>query len=170
MSTALLSLAGQVGLPILRRILEDKLGGAGGSLAADVIDAVAARAGVTPDQLDAYAEDSPGVVIEAMREVERMAPELVALYASGLEYQMAVLAAEKGEPLWVRAWRPGWMYLLGLFWLWNIVILHIANAIWKTALPVMPWEILMSLTGIFMALYMGGHTIKDVANKWGQSK
>jgi hypothetical protein len=170
MSTALLSLAGQVGLPILRRILEDKLGGAGGSLAADVIDAVAARAGVTPDQLDAYAEDSPGVVIEAMREVERMAPELVALYASGLEYQMAVLAAEKGEPLWMRAWRPGWMYLLGLFWLWNIVILHVANAIWKTALPVMPWEILMSLTGIFMALYMGGHTIKDVANKWGQSK
>jgi hypothetical protein len=170
MSTALLSLAGQVGLPILRRILEDKLGGAGGSLAADVIDAVAARAGVTPDQLDAYAEDSPGVVIEAMREVERMAPELVALYASGLEYQMAVLAAEKGEPLWVRAWRPGWMYLLGLFWLWNIVILHIANAIWKTALPVMPLEILMSLTGVFMALYMGGHTIKDIAQKWQAPK
>lgn len=170
MSTALLSLAGQVGLPILRRILEDKLGGAGGSLAADVIDAVAARSGVTPDQLDAYAEESPGVVIDAMREVERMAPELVALYASGLEYQMAVLAAEKGEPLWVRAWRPGWMYLLGLFWLWNIVILHIANAIWKTALPVMPWDILMSLTGVFMALYMGGHTIKDIAQKWQAPK
>ncbi|RUS64887.1 hypothetical protein EGN72_02530 [Pseudorhodobacter sp. E13] len=170
MTTALIGLAGQVGLPILRKILEDKLGGAGGSLAADVIEAVAGRVGVAPDDLDAVINSQPGVVIDAMREVERMAPEMVALYASGLEYQMAVLQAEKGEPLWARAWRPGWMYLLGLFWAWNIVVLHIANAIWKIALPAAPWDILMSLTGIFMALYMGGHTLKDVAAKWGQAK
>jgi hypothetical protein len=170
MSTALIALAGQVGLPIIRRVLEERLGGAGGSLAADVIEAVAGRVGVAPEMLDAMAEDQPGLVIDAMREVERMAPEMVQLYASGLEYQMAVLAAEKGEPLWVRAWRPGWMYLLGAFWMWNIIILHIANARWKIALPPAPWDVLMSLTGVFMALYMGGHTLKDVAAKWGQPK
>lgn len=170
MSTALIGLAGQVGLPIIRRVLENKLGGAGGSLAVDIIDAVAARVGTDPDQLDAMVEDQPGAVIEAMREVERMAPEMVQLYAAGLEYQMAVLTAEQGETLWMRAWRPGWMYLLGLFWAWNIVILHIANAIWKIALPPAPYEVLMSLTGVFMALYMGGHTLKDVAAKWGKPK
>lgn len=170
MSTALIGLAAQVGLPIIRKVLEERLGGAGGSLAADVIEAVAGRVGVDPDQLDAVAIDQPGVVIDAMREVERMAPEMVALYASGLEFQLAVMAGESEEPLWVRAWRPGWMYLLGLFWLWNIALLHIANAIWKTAIPAAPWDILMSLTGIFMALYMGGHTLKDVAAKWGQAK
>ena len=170
MSTALIGLAAQVGLPMLRKILEQNLGNAGGGLAADVIEAVAGRAGVAPGELDSMVANQPGVVIEAMREVERMAPEMIALYASGLEYQMAVLEAEKGEPLWARAWRPGWMYLLGLFWLWNIVALHVANAIWKTALPAAPWDILMSLTGIFMALYMGGHTLKDVAAKWGKEK
>lgn len=170
MSTALIGLASQVGLPILRKILEDKIGTAGGGLAADVVEAVAGRVGVAPAHLDAYAESSPGAVIEAMREVERMAPEMVTLYASGLEYQLAVLSAEQGEPLWARAWRPGWMYLLGLFWFWNIVILHIANAVWRIALPPAPWDVLMSLTGVFMALYMGGHTLKDVAAKWGQAK
>lgn len=46
MSTALIGLAAQVGLPIIRKVLQDRLGGAGGSLAADVIEAVAGRVGV----------------------------------------------------------------------------------------------------------------------------
>jgi hypothetical protein len=58
------------------------------------------------------------------------------------------------------------MYLLGFFWTWNIVLLHVANAIWKVALPPVPFDQLLALTGIFMALYMGGHTLKDVASKW----
>jgi hypothetical protein len=170
MSAALIALATQAGLPLIRKILEDRLGGYGGALAADVIGAVAARVGVATDGLASEIDATPGRVIEAMRDVERMAPEMITLYAQGLEYQMAVLEAEKGEPLWVRAWRPGWMYLLGLFWLWNVVILHLANAVWKIALPPAPWDVLMSLTGVFMALYMGGHTLKDVATKWGAGK
>ena len=80
--------------------------------------------------------------------------------------QLATLAAEQDEPLWARMWRPGGMYLIGFLWLWNAVILHVANAIFKIALPPMPWDILMGLSSLYFALYMGGHTVKDLVGKW----
>ena len=78
---------------------------------------------------------TPGRVMEAMREVEKMTPEIVAAYEADLRLSLATIEAEKGDPAWARAWRPGWMYLLGFLWLWNLVGLHMANAFWKIALP-----------------------------------
>jgi len=42
-----------------------------------------------------------------------------------------------------------------------VVILHVANAIWRIALPPIDLGVLLSLTGIYTAFYMGGHTVKD---------
>jgi hypothetical protein len=53
------------------------------------------------------------------------------------------------------------MWLLAFLWMWNIVILHVANAIWKIALPPTDFTVLLGLTSVYMALYMGGHTLKD---------
>lgn len=163
--SSIASLAIQIGAPVVGKILNDQLGGYGG-LAVDVLQAVAKAAGVPVEDLDALAEENPPKAVDALRVVERQSPELVALYAAGLEYQTAVLQAEQAEPLWQRAWRPAGMYLIGLLWAWNIVILHAANAIWKIALPQTPYEVLIQLTGIYAGLYMGGHTIKDLAEKW----
>jgi hypothetical protein len=98
-----------------------------------------------------------------MRETEAMMPEMIALYAEGLEGQFALLQAEqKGHWLgW--AWRPAMMWLLAFLWLWQPVILHVANAVWKIALPPADPATLLGLTSVYMALYMGGHTIKDFA-------
>lgn len=159
------SLAIQIGAPVVGKILTDQLGGHGG-LAIDVLQAVAKAAGVPVEDLDALAVDNQPKAVDALREVERQSPELVALYAAGLEYQTAMLQAEQTEPLWQRAWRPAGMYLIGLLWLWTIVIVHVANAIWKIALPPAPFDVLIQLTGIYAGLYMGGHTIKDLAEKW----
>ena len=115
--------------------------------------------GYAPDPAQAQA-------VDALRVVERQSPELVALYAAGLEYQTAMMQAEQTEPLWQRAWRPAGMYLIGFLWFWNIVALHVANAVWKIALPQTPYDVLIQLTGIYAGLYMGGHTIKDLAEKW----
>ncbi len=164
--SALAGLAIQLGLPVINKILNRKLGDKNGELATQIIEAIAKRAGVSVDQLDGLVEDSQPRVIDAMRDVERMAPEMISLYTVGLEGQFALLQAEQAAGGWQSAWRPGWMYLLGFFWLWNIVALHVLNAIYKIALPPMPWEILMGLTGIYLSLYMGGHTVKDVAAKW----
>ena len=164
--SALVALAVQAGLPILAQVLSRKLGDQNGTLAMTVVRAIADRAGTTPAEIESLSETTPGRVIEAMREVERMTPELVGLYAAGLQGQFALLQAEAGEPLWARAWRPGGMYLVMFLWLWNIVILHVANAIWKTALPPAPFDAIGWLTGIYFSLYMGGHTVKDVIGKW----
>lgn len=161
------TMAAQIGLPMVQAILERRLGPANGRLASDVLAAVANRAGVPPDQLEAVAESTPGKVLEAMREVERMTPEMLAAYDADLRLLLATIEAEKGEPAWMRAWRPGWMYLLGFLWFWNLVGLHVANAIWKIALPPLPTTDLLALTGMFLALYMGGHTVLRLMGKAG---
>lgn len=168
--SALASLAGQAGIKIVTAILSKKLGDGAGQLAGDVLGEIAKQVGVAPDQLDQAAEDRPQVVIDALRNVEARTPELVALYAAGLELQKAQLAAEAAEPFWMRAWRPGGMYMIGLLWLWNVIVLHVCNAIWKIALPQMPFEQLVQLSGLYMGLYMGGHTIKDAVTKWSEAK
>ncbi len=167
--SAIAALAVQIGAPILAKVLNDKLG-ANAPLVGDVLQAVAKRAGVPVAELDALVEADPPRAVDALREVEKVSPELVALYASGLEFQLAQIRAEQGEPLWARAWRPAGMYMLGLLWLWNTVILHVCNAIWKIALPPMPFEALMQISGLYMGLYMGGHTVKDLAAKFGVAR
>lgn len=162
----LIALAVSAGLPMIEKLLSQKIGDAGGQLASDVIRAIAGRAGITPDEVEVVAEQTPGRVIEAMREVERAAPDMIAAYDRDVQLQLATLAAEQDEPLWARMWRPGGMYLIGFLWLWNAVILHVANAIFKIALPPMPWDILMGLSSLYFALYMGGHTVKDLVGKW----
>ncbi|MBN2631566.1 MAG: hypothetical protein JXR75_13630 [Rhodobacteraceae bacterium] len=165
--SALATIALQAGLPLVERILSRKLGDANGQLAADVIRAIAGRLTEEPENLDALAEANPGRVIDAMREVERSAPEILAAYDRDLQLQMAALEAEQDEPTWHKAWRPGWMYLLGFLWLWNLVLLHVANAVWKIALPPLPTTDLLALTGMFLALYMGGHTVLRLMGKAG---
>lgn len=166
--SVLATLALQSGLPLIEKLLSKKIGDQGGALATAVIGAIATRAGVLPDAVEDLAGTTPGKVIEAMREVERASPELLAAYDRDLQLQLATIEAEKDDPAWMRAWRPGWMYLLGFLWLWNLVILHVANAIWKTALPPLPTTDLLALTGLFLSLYMGGHTVLRALGKAGE--
>lgn len=169
MSAALIALAAQVGAPLVREILGRRLGPANGDLAADVLERIAKRLGVSVDQLGTdYGVNSLGAdaVGEAIREVEQMSPELIALHLKGLEGQFALLQSEQGDPNWMRAWRPLGMYFVMFLWLWQIVILHVANAIWKIALPPADWQSLILFTSLYMSLYMGGHTLKDALAKW----
>lgn len=164
--SVLAAMALQAGLPIIQKILSRNLGDQNGQLATQVIGQIAARAQVAPEALEAAAETNPGQIIDAMRAVEKESPTVLGLYAADLQLQLATLAAEQDEPLWARAWRPAGMYLIGFLWLWNAVILHVANAIWKTALPPIDTGTLIQLSGLYMGLYMGGHTVKDVVAKW----
>lgn len=168
--SALVALALQTGLPILEKVLTRKLGPATGELAAEVIRAVAEKANTTPEEIEALAESTPGRVIEAMRDVEKgPVIDKIDLYLKETEARLAMFAAEQDGPAWVSAWRPAGMYLLGFLWLWNIVLLHVANAIWKVALPPVGFDTLIQISGLYMGLYMGGHTVKDLAAKWKAS-
>lgn len=161
----LVAIALQAGFPVIEKILSRRLGDDGGQLATQVIRSIAESAGTTPEELPKMAENIPGRVIEAMRDVEKKSPEMLALYAADAQLQLAALRADQGSA-WAYAWRPGGMYLIGFLLLWNAVLLHVANAIWRVALPPMPWDTFLAISGIYLSLYMGGHTVKDVFSKW----
>jgi len=161
MSAALTALALQIGVPLIGRVLSRRIGAGNAQLATDVIGAIANRLGVTPDEAETMAATDQPRVVDALRAVETMTPELIALHATALEGQYALLQAEQKGPWWGWAWRPLMMWLLAFLWLWTVVILHVCNAYWRIALPPIDLGVLLSLTGIYMALYMGGHTVKD---------
>lgn len=170
MSAALISVATQIGAPIVRDILARKIGRENAQLAETVVKAVADRAGISPDALDAASRDErAGQVEAAVREVETsLAPELVALHEAEIDARLKVFEMEAREPALARMWRPMGMYFTFLLWAWNVMLLHVANAVWRIALPPAPWDVLLAWTGLYLSLYMGGHTVKAVAETWSR--
>ena len=75
----------------------------------------------------------------------------------GVDLQRAEM--EQG-PTWTWAWRPGWMWFFAFLWFWALVASPMINAVWMLGLPSIDLAILLSLNGLYMALYMGGHTVK----------
>jgi hypothetical protein len=167
MSSALIGLAVSVGAPLVTKILSRKIGAENAELVGSVIDSIAQHAGLRPDQVERAAETDPDLLRDAIQATEAMSPALVSLYAQGLEYQTAALQADRDGPRWMQAWRPLGMYMIGLLWLWNVIVLHSLNAVFKIALPPMDLWVLLQLSALYMGLYMGGHTLKDFfTKKW----
>ena len=156
--------------PLITRILSGKIGRDNAELVNDVIYRVAERSGVEPDFLPDFAGDNPEVVQKALVEVEQIAPELIDLSMKALEGQFQLLLSEKSDPVWMRAWRPLGMYTIGFLWLWSVVGLHVLNAMFKIALPQPDLWVLFQLTMLYMGLYMGGHTAKDLMGKFAATR
>lgn len=161
MSSTLTALALQIGVPLISRVLTDRIGSGNAQLATDVVGAVARRLGVGVDEVEHIAAEDQPRVIDALRDTEANMPELIALHAQTVEHQFALLQAEQKGPWWGWAWRPFMMWMLAFLWLWSVIILHVCNAVWRIALPQPDLAVLFSLTSVYMALYMGGHTVKD---------
>ena len=169
MNPALIALAAQVGAPLVRGILAGTIGDRNADLAGKVVSAIAERAGMPVGELDAAAAGGSTAVSDAMIEVNAdVAPELIALYDAELRGKLDTFAAEEREPLWARLWRPLGMYFLYVLWGWNLIVLHVANAIWKIALPQVDLGVLLQLTTLYLSLYMGGHTVKAVVESWSR--
>ena len=167
LTSMLIGMAVEVGAPLVRDILDRKIGGASGQLAETVIKSVATSAGATPEQLPDFAKAEPAIVKAAIEDVERMAPALIALYTAGLEGQFKLLLAESAEGPLQSGWRWGWMYLLGVFWAFYVLVFPLLNAVlWglgsAVRIETLEASILLTLTSWFIALYMGGHTIKEL--------
>lgn len=164
--SALLQLAISVGAPLVEKALADKFGRGGAKLARSVLEDIAERVGVPVGGLDDHAVSHPVTVGNALVRVEAEMPERIALYADETAARVAIFEQEAQEPLWARVWRPMGMYGLGVLWFWNVIILHVVNAMYKIALPQMPFADLLTLSGLYMSLYMGGHTVKAVADSF----
>lgn len=159
----LIAAATRIGAPLVKSILEKKIGGKAGEIGGAVIDAIAGKAGVAPEDLPDLA---PKKLDEAVAATEAEAPEMIALWAQGVEGQFALLQAEQKEAWYQSAWRWGWMYLLAVFWVWRIMIAPYVNwylrRLYDSAPELIDYAILLTLTGWFISLYMGGHTLKEL--------
>lgn len=161
--TFLGGIATKVGAELVGRVVGDRMGPAGGALAGQVVTTVASKLGVPPSELPSQ----PVARVEkAVRETEAEMPEMIELWSRGLDHQFALHKAELQEGWFAWAWRPGWMYLLGLMWLCRLLILPIVDAMTQTSIAsAIDISVMLTLTGYFLALYMGGHTLKDLGTK-----
>lgn len=157
----ILGAAAKVGAPVVKAVVEKHAGPLAGTLAGTVVDQIAERVGVEPEKLP---EADPKQVETAVRDVEVAAPEVIALWQSGLEGQFALLQADNAEGWWASAWRWGWMYFLGLLWGCAFLLFPVLKAFGIVIDPI-DSATLMTLTGWFISLYMGGHTIKEIGKQ-----
>jgi len=155
--------AAKVGAELVGKAVGGIFGPAGGQLAESVVTSVAEKLGVEPEALPSVPAGELG---EAVLSVEADMPEKIALWAKGLEGQFGLQLAENKEGAFERRWRPGWMYLLGFMWAMRLMVLPIVDAIARTDIcSAIDLTVLMTLTSWFIALYMGGHTLKDLGSK-----
>lgn len=153
--------AAKVGAPLVKAIVEKHAGPLAGTLAGSVIDQVASKVGVPAEEL---AHADPAVVESAVRSIEAETPEMIALWQAGLAGQFALLQAEQTEGFWQSAWRWGWMYLLAFLWICAFLLFPIIRAFGFFIEPIDPAQ-LLTLTGWFISLYMGGHTVKELGKQ-----
>lgn len=160
----LIDAAGKVGAPIVKGLLEKYLGGTAGEMGGKVIDAIAEKAGVPPADLPTVPADDLGAAVQA---VEAETPELVAQWVESQRLSNELMQAEmdKDGGTWTWAWRPAWMWLLAFLWTYALVLRPLANAAIGAAIEAVDVSMLMTLTGAYLALYMGGHTAKRIFSK-----
>ena len=156
-TSILIATATKVGAPIIKGVLEKHVGGLAGTLAGTVVDQVAERLGVEPEALPTVDEKE---LDNAVRDVDFAMPEVIALYQQGLQGQFALLQAEQAEGFWQSAWRWGWMYLLAFLWICAFLLFPVLRVFGIHIEPI-DSATLMTLTGWFISLYMGGHTLKE---------
>lgn len=156
-TSIILGAAAKVGAPIVKGVLEKHVGGLAGTLAGTVVDQVAERLGVEPSAIPTVDDKELG---NAVSDIEIAMPELITLYETGLRGQFALLQSEQAEGFWPSAWRWGWMYLLAFLWVCAFLLFPIARVFGISIEPI-DSTTLMTLTGWFISLYMGGHTLKE---------
>lgn len=169
LASILLGAASDLAVPIIKKVLGDKLGGTGGEIAGKVIDAIAEKAGVSPDKLpDLSADDLQEAIVAA----EPEAADILMQHVESQRLMNETLKAEmdKGGPTWTWAWRPGWMWLLAFVWLYALVLRPLTNAAFGASIEAIDLGILMTLTGVFAGLYMGGHTALRGIERWRNSR
>ena len=164
LAAILLDAASSLAVPVIKRILTEKLGGQVGDIAGKVIDAIAEKAGVAPEALPGLPEKQ---VQEAIVAAEPVAADILVQHVESQRLANELMQAEldKGGPLWTWGWRPMWMWLLAALWTYAFMGRPLANAAFGWSIEALDTGVLMTVTTVYVGLYMGGHTIKDIAAK-----
>lgn len=136
-----------------------------GPFGASIGGALAGILGVdpTPDAVGGSVVENPSAVQRAEADPP---PQLSAWLETHARIAESLTATETSRENWFSwAWRPALSWLLGFLYLWNGVLLPVANAAFIAGIAPMPWDQLTAFTGIWVVIYGGGHTVKSI---WGK--
>lgn len=142
------------------------IGGAlAGPLGAQVGGVLASILGVepTPEAVGGAASASPDVVKQA--EAAPSADLSSWLVAHAQTAALLATSETSRDNAFAWAWRPALSWLLIFMWSWNAVLLPVANAALAAGIAGIPWEQLVGFSGLWLAIYGGGHTVKSI---WGK--
>lgn len=154
----ILDAAAKVGAPIVKGILTKHVGPLAGSVAGDVIDSVVKNAGGAD-----LSTATPEVVGAAVTATEAETPEILAQWVASQKLANDLQLAEMAkDETWTWAWRPAWMWLLAFIWTYALVLRPLVNASLSASIEGIDTSTLLMLTSAYLALYMGGHTAKNI--------
>lgn len=86
----------------------------------------------------------------------------IAYMTQANQAQAALAMAEVEKSFWHSGWRPALSWLLIFMWLWNVCIGWTIQILSRIPVPIIPWEHLLAFSGLWLAIYGGGHTIKSI--------
>lgn len=162
--------AKKYGAPLVKKLLEKHLGSAAGEIGGTIIDAIAEKAGVPVEQLPEIPEAELGAAVAA---VEAETPELVAAWTEQQRLTNELLMKEMDSgPGWTWWWRPAGMYLIGFWWTLYIIVWPVLNLLLRLfgasaeLQLIVDVATLLAISGGFITLYMGGHTVLKGVEKW----
>ena len=113
----------------------------------------------TPQEVAQVIESDPQALAK-LHDYERDNAQELALLAQEQAHLAEILRREDKGSFFRWGWRPAFMWLLALFWAMNLVITPVfLNGILGLGVPLAPFDALITLTGLYLALYMGGHTV-----------
>lgn len=173
-----------LGAPVLAKIVGQRFGKDAGDIAQIGIEALAEAFGIEPtrEAVEAAVKPNQTTVQRKVMEAEARMPDLLLAQAelqrAGNDQQRLtnelLLSAQNSKPGWAWAWLYVWQWFLMAVWGWTLVAVHLANAGLRLAgdahgLPVPPIAELLTLTGGYLGLHMGGHTVLEMMRgNWGR--
>lgn len=160
-ASILIGAAARVGAPLVRSVLERAVGKTGSELAGAVIDEVKRRAGA--ERLETLPQAEVDAAVAA---TEADMPAILAAWNDSQRLSLELQRAEMDRGNWFAwAWRPAAMWLTLALWAFALLVQPLANA-FGAGLSAPDLGMLMQFSGLYMALYMGGHTLKHVVDQW----
>lgn len=165
MITTLVPILVRLGAPMLGSILREEVGGTAGEASAQVIEALGRAFGVEPkaDAIVSAIEADPNAQTKVAAVESGRSVEWLAYLTMATSQRNRLLEREEERPF-SRDWRPAMSWLLIVMWTWNSIILPVMNAFGASVVHI-PWEHLLGFSGLWLAIYGGGHTIKSVMGR-----
>jgi len=165
--TALGKVLLKAGAPILKGLLEKEVGGTAGQIGSVVIDTLGAALGVEPtaEAIVAKHATDPVSVEATIREYENNKEWIAYMVAATAGRDRMIEREDARESFFSWAWRPAMSWLVIFLFGWAMVLVPLANAAFGAAIIAPSTADILQFAGIWLVIYGGGHTVKEV---WGK--